>query len=608
MTNLAHLLSTLLLLLGFQEDTFAVDSLRHIISLLESLDSHSFTLLTSLSLSNHSRLKDLWIFTGLSDDPNQDVRLNPSLDFPVSPPATPVPNVTETRVPPVPSHRKMKSVPVLHSQHSQPSFSGHHVRAATDGNVSVSAHNPHEVGVLRKPPPRQQILIPVTKAPPVASNNEEGERVTLPSTVGSAVNMTGVGAGASAVLASKKPDLQIALSAREERSDDLHDAGESSSRSQMHNIIAPVPMLAIHNETPLLRPSYGLESGSSLQSSIPNNSMAIDSSQYLEVPVQTDSAASSPKHWTPPVDQPRTPSPPPASPTPPPFGRCGRTQKGSLTASTLFGSSAFSSGIEEHQEIDQFRDSAFTTGSDWKSCEIPIKWTGPMPEKKRASTEHSFPGAWDPSPPGEYEEDPEQEELKEDQQREPIPDQQDAGVSVKSPEPVHSEDSRKSEAGLADVMPDETDAAHEEKQDKLKRTSDAWVVVNIEGRPYFPILEAPKHVGPDRMRASVPAGFSIHSTMKDQGSSENWENVDAQKPQASSGTSAPAARTITIDSSGGKERKNRLSLALSPPLSPTSPPTLKRLLSSSPKEKEDKSKSKGGLRLRWKRFGSNTKP
>ncbi|KAI0094697.1 hypothetical protein BDY19DRAFT_36573 [Irpex rosettiformis] len=54
--------------LGFQEDTFPMDSLNHILGLLTSLDGHGFTLLTSLSFNKPSRMKDLWIFTGISDE------------------------------------------------------------------------------------------------------------------------------------------------------------------------------------------------------------------------------------------------------------------------------------------------------------------------------------------------------------------------------------------------------------------------------------------------------------------------------------------------------------------------------------------------------------
>ncbi|OBZ79983.1 hypothetical protein A0H81_00707 [Grifola frondosa] len=52
----------------FQENTFATDSLRQILSLLSALDRHAFKLLTSLCLTKRSRLKDLWIFTGPTDD------------------------------------------------------------------------------------------------------------------------------------------------------------------------------------------------------------------------------------------------------------------------------------------------------------------------------------------------------------------------------------------------------------------------------------------------------------------------------------------------------------------------------------------------------------
>ncbi|KAI0304781.1 hypothetical protein BC826DRAFT_1100568 [Russula brevipes] len=50
----------------FQEHTFATDSLRHTLSLLGSLDSFGYTLLTSLSLNGRTRSKDLWVFAGLS--------------------------------------------------------------------------------------------------------------------------------------------------------------------------------------------------------------------------------------------------------------------------------------------------------------------------------------------------------------------------------------------------------------------------------------------------------------------------------------------------------------------------------------------------------------
>jgi hypothetical protein len=49
---------------GFHEDTFATDSLRHILSLLLSLDAHACSLVISLAINGRSRVKDLWVFTG----------------------------------------------------------------------------------------------------------------------------------------------------------------------------------------------------------------------------------------------------------------------------------------------------------------------------------------------------------------------------------------------------------------------------------------------------------------------------------------------------------------------------------------------------------------
>lgn len=58
---------------GFQEDTFATDSLQHIMSLLNSMDHYAFTLLTSISLSgNRSRVRDIWVFLGPPQDPPSD--------------------------------------------------------------------------------------------------------------------------------------------------------------------------------------------------------------------------------------------------------------------------------------------------------------------------------------------------------------------------------------------------------------------------------------------------------------------------------------------------------------------------------------------------------
>ncbi|KAH9082023.1 hypothetical protein EDB83DRAFT_2670321 [Lactarius deliciosus] len=70
----------------FQEDTFATDSLRHILSLLSSLDVFGFTLLTSLSLNGRSRFKDLWVFLGLSQTIPTESRPRGSYPVPANSP------------------------------------------------------------------------------------------------------------------------------------------------------------------------------------------------------------------------------------------------------------------------------------------------------------------------------------------------------------------------------------------------------------------------------------------------------------------------------------------------------------------------------------------
>ncbi|KAH8120134.1 hypothetical protein DFH11DRAFT_1755648 [Phellopilus nigrolimitatus] len=70
----------------FQEDTFSSDSLQLILSLLNAMDRHAFSLLTSISLSgNHSRAKDLWIFSGLPQESSSDTGSNGELSRSLSP-------------------------------------------------------------------------------------------------------------------------------------------------------------------------------------------------------------------------------------------------------------------------------------------------------------------------------------------------------------------------------------------------------------------------------------------------------------------------------------------------------------------------------------------
>ncbi|KAI0004278.1 hypothetical protein BJV74DRAFT_881428 [Russula compacta] len=185
----------------FQEDTFATDSLRHILSLLGSLDGFGFTLLTSLSLNSRSRSKDLWVFTG----PSQAIP-------PESQSSSPLGTRTDLQVASSDKARgRRRSHPALtHSPTTENRPT--HIRAATESSLVPSSHSPSPSGpvsskssIVRKPAPRAQL--PVSVAQSTASNDNvhhegilaahsapsEELRMELQSSVGSAVDMTGIG-------------------------------------------------------------------------------------------------------------------------------------------------------------------------------------------------------------------------------------------------------------------------------------------------------------------------------------------------------------------------------------------------------------------------------
>ncbi|KAJ7900031.1 hypothetical protein B0H14DRAFT_3423440 [Mycena olivaceomarginata] len=180
----------------FHEDTFATDSLRHILSLLSSLDAHSFSLLTSLTLTGRSRVKDLWIFTGpaassvdsLPESPAPSIlngsaadlrRVAPEMPGVLSPTSL---NSQQSL------HRRLASEPTSHTP-----LSPSHARAATDSPGGSHHRHLSNSNVLRKAGPRAQVPVSVHDTDPHV--NEEGFRANLPSVVSeSEQDFTGVGA------------------------------------------------------------------------------------------------------------------------------------------------------------------------------------------------------------------------------------------------------------------------------------------------------------------------------------------------------------------------------------------------------------------------------
>jgi len=187
---------------GFQEDTFPTDSLRHILSLVGTLDGFGFTLLTSLSLhNNRSRSKDLWIFTGLSQTPS-----------PESQSSSPLGSRTELQVPSSDRARERRRSHQAPAHSATATKGPSHTRAATESSISplsqyLSTPGPisSKSGVVRKPAPRAQLPVSVAHSnasnfnlhdgeiPPARSAPSEELRLELQSSVGSAVDMTGIG-------------------------------------------------------------------------------------------------------------------------------------------------------------------------------------------------------------------------------------------------------------------------------------------------------------------------------------------------------------------------------------------------------------------------------
>ncbi|KAI0348626.1 hypothetical protein BDW22DRAFT_1350871 [Trametopsis cervina] len=219
----------------FQEDTFPMDSLNHILGLLSALDGHGFTLLTSLSFTKPSRVKDLWIFTGISDDQSPPITpttsmFDPKRDMPphsIIPGPSPLSAGSERR-----SINRLVS-PVV----TPPNGNGHsngHVRSASENTPPVSTSPPKLPGLpfgslpttlLRKPSPKSKMPSAFSSAK-LNRSNSSGPRLSRPTTptadrqgaplnqmmrslsnpssVGS-VDMTGV--GRRSVSLSKTPDV-----------------------------------------------------------------------------------------------------------------------------------------------------------------------------------------------------------------------------------------------------------------------------------------------------------------------------------------------------------------------------------------------------------------
>ncbi|KAL1714880.1 hypothetical protein EV715DRAFT_294747 [Schizophyllum commune] len=586
----------------FQEDTFATDSLRHILSLLSALDANQFTLLASLSLTNRSRVKDLWVFTGppspsaVYESPNTSM-LGSNLDMRRAP---------DQSYQHLPMHHRMATEPMV-----APLPHPAHQRAATEStprrtlsknrrpntpprNGTPPGQQPEtSPNTLRKPAPRAQVPVSVAS---ITDVEDEGFRAQLPSTVPSGVeNMTGVGAGPPHSGGPLPPQVAMPMPPAEQTPDVFYATSPFTTGAPPQ----PSPVRSTH------------EQPSAPKSRVPSD----------EVPVQTIEELS-------------------AGSLTPPYQPGSQVNTPGTQASTP---PLLPSGV--------FRDSAFSSNTE-ESAEVPIKWTGlaarlqegePRPgmgERVRSDPDPPLPGAWQPTP---AEEKP--AELRPDsgvgREESPPREVQEVSGRVRSPELTEPDVLRKSEAGLIEqasrrqtgqaaemgVLPSSPEGSPSAPSSPTSATARpggpktksghtsvrGWVLVNVE--PVPPRSEAAKELGksvngkenetrsekkdvgkekdPHKEKGSV-ASLKSKGRDADSAASSTRSSPTSSKHKRE-GSGSGARRFFSLTRRGSKSVSRRRQSALLP---------FSSLLTRGSKKQEDASKSKTSFRNRLRSVGT----
>lgn len=454
--------------IGFQEDTFATDSLRYILSLLAALDSHSFSLLTSISLTSRSRVKDLWIFTGPYPSSRDDVSFSDS----------PAPSVLSSSHGDIRRQRNSSEPPGYSSSSGANGLQSMHRRGATEPPAIHSAPPVHiraatDEGALRpiaqprKPAPRAQV--PVSVIHDDIQRDQDGHRAILPSVISSGIeDMTGVGATGYA----PTPDVFYSTSPFN------HNDGPGRATPSM----VPIPLTTSprsRSNTPPSRARSPLR------------------------PVSN-------RAKTPPLLVSHSPSPPS---TPAQVGlSADRLEDVHPTAVQVVEDESGAPGEGGTPPLlspgvfrDTVRDSAFSSSTD-ASCDIPIKWTG-IPDRvqdkaasRKVDAQHRvsqgpmLPGGWQPTPIEEKAEDDYDVEDQSinvvlDQDKFPESNVQEVGSRVSSPRFKKAVlGQRKSEAGVVvhpqPSLPPPVPLLDKDKGKEVGSASSGhgWVLVNVEGK------------------------------------------------------------------------------------------------------------------------------
>lgn len=185
------------------------------------MDFHSFSLLTSISLTNRSKVKDLWIFTGPAPERSPPVETPEHTPVNTAVPdmrRLPLQGITDDPTDVQHRHKRLATDPATHLPSPQ------HSRSTTDGSkrpqypVSQSPQ-PH---LLRKPAPRAQVPVSVFQDSDIPDEHHPVLRAHMPSTISAGVeNMTGVGAVGlkQDILSISPPPMKVGGPATNDRSD-----------------------------------------------------------------------------------------------------------------------------------------------------------------------------------------------------------------------------------------------------------------------------------------------------------------------------------------------------------------------------------------------------
>ncbi|KAH8835328.1 hypothetical protein DL96DRAFT_1573776 [Flagelloscypha sp. PMI_526] len=545
----------------FQEDTFATDSLRHILSLLSALDAHTFTLLGSVSLTNRSRVKDLWVFTGPISSQDRPSGTPDTLDsvsnFTKSPvPLSPLTATSSLNKSPQASprqlgHRKLATEPLI----TGPGIKKHHERSASDSGEQ------RRHSTLRKAAPRAQIPVSVAH-----DDQDDSYRTVLPSMVSeNDENMTGIGAGGFPDPPLATPDVFYSTSPL------VHPA----HIHQLPTPVAPVPgLLAAHESNRNSTASSGQDSQATKRPE----------------PISTELSDTESN------------------------GQSSPATVRDILSPGAFRDSALS--LESDSDATHEIPIAWTGESRESSqsntfSELPEENSGPPTAFKPPLTRNSdssvpmIPGGWQPTPvnesPPEISPEPTPTNDTNDAQT-PVQESVARRPELLPGDPVN----RHSEVGVVGEMtppPPVPDLPSESQTPVVPTSGNGWVIVNVDGPP---------SASPETNSVTSPTPISAESA------SENSSQASA----ISSGSKAPTApstikRLFSLsrrDSSRGKTEQTIASAAAkvnahnaikqssqdSSSSSDTSPPTPPDNIP----QKETPKKSKSGLRQKLKLLGT----